>query len=370
MLIGTIVWFLLLLSLLVIIHELGHFLMAKWAGVHVPEFGLGYPPKVRDLFQRWGTVFSLNAIPVGGFVRLYGDDSETIAPDLLEAGRSKQEMFAYQSRSKRLIIVLAGVVVNFVFGIAAFALLFSFIGIPTQRELVAITEITTDSPAQAAQFQTGDLILSWQAEGEAAMKIKSSSELIEVIDQHRGETVSILVQREGAEVWLRPTLRTEKTATAGLLGVGLSDSELRFYPWWQMPWRGAWQGWQDSLQLSRMILQSLGEMLARLVLKGEVPKDISGPVGIVNQAYQVGVLQQGILGSVHFAGQLSVNLAIMNLLPIPALDGGRALFILMERVIGPERRRRWEGKANTVGFLFLLTLILLVTVKDIIGLFS
>jgi regulator of sigma E protease len=367
MIIGTILWFLLVLSFLVVIHELGHFLAAKRVGVHVQEFGLGYPPRLRPLFKKWGTLFSLNAIPVGGFVKLYGDDAEQMAVEP-EPGIPESRMFSRQTAAKRLIIILAGVVVNFLFGIIAFIGLFSAIGIPTPKGFALITEVTSGSPAELAGFQVGDQVVSFLADGQAE-KIAASQRLIDLIAQHKGETVVLRVRRDSRELDLSPQLRAERPENDGLLGVGLEDTDLKFYPWWQMPFRGALQGLRDSFNLSRLVVAALGDMVVRLVTRGEIPRDITGPVGIVDQAIQNEVLKQGLPGALNFAGQLSVNLAIMNLLPIPALDGGRALFVVLERMIGRARRVRWEQKANLVGFIFLLSLILLVTAKDIINLF-
>lgn len=367
MIIGTILWFLLILSFLVVIHELGHFVAAKRVGVHVPEFGLGYPPRLRPLFKKWGTLFSLNAIPIGGFVKLYGDDAEQLAMET-EPGIAEAQMFSRQPARQRLVIILAGVVVNFFFGVAAFAALFSVVGIPTPRGFTEIKQVTAGSPAEQVGLQPGDRVISFSA-AEQTTQISTSQQLIDVIAQHRGEAVGIRIRRGEAELDLAPQLRAEPPVNDGLLGVGLNDTEYRFYPWWQMPLRGAWQGLQDSLALGRLVLLSLGDMVGGLLVRGEVPKDITGPVGIVDQAIQTGILKQGVTGALYFAGQLSVNLAIMNLLPIPALDGGRAVFVLLEGIIGRPRRVRWEQKANLVGFIFLLSLILLVTAKDIFNLF-
>lgn len=367
MIIATVLWFLVLLSVLVVIHELGHFLAAKWVGVHVQEFGLGYPPRIRTLFKKWETVFSLNAIPVGGFVKLYGDDAESLSMEE-EQGVSTAKMFSHKSQWARLVIVLAGVVVNFVFGIVAFAVLFSLIGIPTPRGFAEITEIQPGSPAEAVGFQTGDIVSTVTVDG-AVEKITESGRFIQIVNENPGEALIVEVKRGEEIVQLVPTLREQRTETDGLLGVGLDDSDQIFYPWWEMPFRGIWRGLQDSLALGRLVVQALGDMMGRLVFQGRVPEDLTGPVGIVHQAYRSNILDQGIPGTVHFAAQLSVNLAIMNLLPIPALDGGRAIFIVLETLLGKKRRARWEQKANFAGFVFLLGLIFLVTAKDIVNIF-
>ena len=364
----TILWFLLVLSFLVIIHELGHFFAAKWAKVHVEEFGLGYPPRVKKLFRWWNTWFSLNVLPFGGFVKLYGDDVEPMENEPSPDGERDGGKFADQPGWKRLIIILAGVTINFIFGVVAFAFIFSQTGIPQQRKYVLIDTIAESSPAQASGIQVGEEIRALVS-GDQRVIVPNSEYFIQQVSQHRGEDLTLVVAREGQEreVTLRARSVEETPEGQGALGVGLSDMEFVFYPWYEMPWRGMVAGLQDALALSGVILMALGDMVGQLVGHGVLPKDISGPVGIVDQASQLGLAKQGWLTTLNFAALLSVQLAIMNLLPIPALDGGRALFILLEPIVGRDRRRKWEQHANTYGFFFLVGLIVIVTIKDVIG---
>lgn len=376
----TIIWFLLVLSFLVLIHELGHFLAAKWIGTHVEEFGLGYPPRVKKLFTKWHTVFTINALPFGGFVRIWGDDAEQ-----LEDAESKKEErgadqisnpapkgsipFANQPQWKRLVVILAGVCVNFVFGILAFAAIYSFTGIPERTGNVAITQILEDSPAAAAGLQAGDEILALQTPDYSRVEIQNTNEFIQRIEMARGQEVTLSIERDGAEqsVVVTPRTAEETPAGQGALGVGLDlNVEFRFYPWYEMPFRGMAVGIQDAIGLSSMILQALGDMVARM-FQGRVPSDISGPVGIVDQAVEMQAVRQGWIGTLNWAGLLSINLAVMNLLPIPALDGGRALFIILETFIGKARRLKWERLVNGYAFAFLVGLIILITLKDVVG---
>jgi len=371
----TVVWFLLILSFLVFIHEFGHFLAARLVGVFVEEFGLGYPPLVRRLFSWKGTVFTLNALPFGGFVRLYGDESENLEaenPDsinelVVKHKVSEQSKFASKSIGKRLFILLAGISVNFLFGALAFAYIYSRIGIPTPTGKVEISEVVENSPAKAAGFQLGDRIVAAQADPDK--EFTSSNQFIYFISQHQGETVEVVLEREAQQQIASVYIRTpeETGPNEGAVGLLLSDNELKFYPWWQMPFRGMGVGFQEAFGLALLIVDALKQMLADLFLRGTVPKDVSGFVGIVDQAVQVEAVKQGFMSNLNTAALLSINLAIMNLLPIPALDGGRAVFVLAEPLLGKKRRARWEQKANTVGFVFLLGLIVLITLKDIVG---
>jgi len=371
----TIIWFLLILSFLVLIHEFGHFLAAKAVGVFVEEFGLGYPPRVKKLFRWRGTLFSLNALPFGGFVRLHGDEAETLEG---KSGSTSQPSvpedteFASKSIPKRLFIILAGVFVNFVFGSLAFALIYSRIGIPTPTGIIEIIEVQPDSPAATAGLQVYDTITGVQA-GEASLQPTRSNDFISFVTQHKGEEVSVSIRRndtEGTPVeeTLPVYVRTdeEKTEGDGSMGIGLSDTDLRFYPGWQMPFRGIWVGLQEAVSMGWLIVTTLRDMAVDLFTRGVVPKDVAGPVGIIDQAFEVQAVKQGFLANLNTAALLSINLAIMNLLPIPALDGGRALFIVVEPLIGKERRRRWEGKANAIGFTLLIGLIVLITLNDIL----
>ncbi len=369
----TIFWILLLLSILVIIHEFGHFLAAKLVGVHVEEFGLGYPPRAKVLFEKWKTKFSLNYIPLGGFVRLYGDDAETVEKgggksDLPE-GVTEKNRYSQKSLPARMTILLAGVAVNFVFGILAFAGIYSTIGIPTPLDAVNITDVAEDSVASRVGLQVDDSIIAFLDDSGERIQLTSSQPFITFISERADKQVQLVVRRAGENEELVMTVTPEKMETDGeeygRLGVGLSDSELRFYPWWQMPFRGMVVGLEESIRLGGFILVALRDMVVTSFQEGQLPSELSGPVGIVDQTYQSGILQDGWLGRLNWMALISVNLAIMNLLPIPALDGGRAVFLLTEPFLGKGRRTRWEQLANNYGMMFLLGLIILITAKDV-----
>lgn len=379
----SIVAFLMVLSFLVIIHELGHFLTALWLKVKIEEFGIGYPPKARTLFHWKGIPFTLNWLPFGGFVRMEGedgpeaeqpinkDDAHKLHRDSHQAGF---EPFYKKSRKTRLVVLLAGVFINFIFGILAFTIVYTINGFPrliNDKELV-IDQIMTDSPAATAGMQLGDRVVGAVAIDSAEQTLQSfstTSDFVGFVGRHLDEDVRIVVDRQGASqeftVHLRPLDKRPKDE--GALGVGFVPPTVvyDFYPWWQMPFRASVVGFQESLMFSLQILLGLKSMFGGMLFKAQIPQDIAGPIGIVHQATKIGLFQSGWEVILKFAGMLSVNLAILNFLPIPALDGGRAFFVFAEKLIGHRRREYIENKVNYIGFAFLLGLIILISVKDV-----
>lgn len=364
--------FILILSFLVIIHELGHFFAAKWAGVKVEEFGLGYPPKAAVLFRWRGTDFSLNWIPFGGFVRMAGEEQTTNTS-------KKATDFLAASRWKRLVIILAGATVNFLFGVVAFTTLFSFMGIPTPLETARIAEVAENSPAAQAGIPTGVEIRAGSVGDAGDQPLTTPSEVISFVQEHRGQTVKLVVTGscDGThceenlsehEVYVRTP--EETPADQGALGVVFEPVLFVKHPFWQMPIKSTQYGVQQSLYLVEQILGALRQLAVDVFSKGSMPSDLAGPVGIVHQAQESGIFSRGWLMIISFAGVLSINLAIMNVLPIPPLDGGRAVFILLELFVSKQQTRTLEHYVNYGGYIFLLGLIALVTIRDVWRLFS
>ncbi len=357
--------FILILSFLVIIHELGHFFAARLMKMKVEEFGLGYPPRAIKLFKWKETLFSLNWIPFGGFVAIQGEN---------EAGGA----FHKFSPNQRLGVVLAGAIINFLFGVVAFSLVFSISGIPTRLEQPRIGEIAADSPAAAAHLPTQVNILGLKINDEL-IETSSLEKVVEVITNHRGETVTLVTtgacqqlecdetSPQQFEVHLRTT--EETPAGQGSLGIVFQTVVYLDHPWYELPFRGVWYGLVQAFWLGRVILEGLRDLLLNLVMLGQVPAEVAGPIGIIHQASNEGIFSEGFLALLSFAGMLSVNLAIINILPIPALDGGRAVFILIEKVTGRKKIARIEQYANYVGYILLLGLIISVTIKDVIKIF-
>jgi len=368
----TIGVFALILSFLVFIHEAGHFWAARKFGVKVDEFGFGYPPLAKKLFRRNGTDFTLNWLPFGGFVRLAGE--ERYLEDESKAGKGEGQMFYAQKKWKRIVIILAGAMVNFIFGLLAFSFIFSVEGIPEEKPLTdrtLIIAVFENSPAKRADLRAGDMVLAIKDVDEPDQLLETAeiNEMVEFLDNQRGEEVELLISREEVELRKEMYVRTreETSAGQGALGIQIAGSEVVYqkYPVWQMPFRGAWTGTQAAVNFGLMIVKSLGQMVADGIGAGQLPEEVAGPVGIVYVAQKQGIIQEGFLGILNFAAVLSINLAIVNVLPVPALDGGRAMFIFLEKIMGKRFKPEYERYANMIGFALLLLMIILVSARDI-----
>ena len=350
---SSILVFLAVLSVLILVHEVGHFLAAKRAGVLVEEFGFGLPPKI------WGkkigeTVYSLNLLPFGGFVRLHGEMGEE---GVIEPKRA----FINKSKKTRTAIILAGVFMNFALAILAFATIYSFSGIPRQTGEVKVVEVVSDSPAQTAKVLAGDIV---RKVGE--QKITSVEQFIGIVEENRGKRITLEVERmrgEKKEVErISLTPRQNPPEGEGPLGVIISSTEIYYPPLWQRPFVGIYYGFKEALFWGVTVVAGLVKILKDLFL-GQAPKDLAGPVGIFAVTSQVA--QLGTLAIFNFVGILSVNLAILNAIPFPALDGGRLLFIGLESVLGRRVLPKIEAAIHTAGMIILIFLLLAITAHDI-----
>jgi len=383
MIIWQIILFVFVLSFLVIIHELGHYLVAKWQKVRVEEFGIGYPPLALKLFSIKETVFSLNWIPFGGFVRLDGEEKPRSDEIVDEKKSTKVEQlngsvpFYAKGRLSRLAIILAGATVNFLFGIVAFSIYFSVKGIPELLPDPRVGAVAIDSPVAKANLPIGVNLMGFEY-NNSFYKTSSIAEVTGFTSQHLGQEVVIVTTGQCNEALCNESMskfpvkirtKAETPANQGALGVTFHPVIIsQFYPWYQMPFRGTQFGLEQALLLSQLILSSLGAIFLGL-FRGQVPTDVAGPVGIFTQAQSAGFFSGDPFELLNLAGKLSVNLAIMNVLPIPALDGGRAFFILIESVVGRKRLGKIEGYLNYVAFGLLLSLTLLITLKDVGSIF-
>jgi len=343
---------LILISVLILIHELGHFLAAKLSGVKVEEFGLGYPPRVFG--KKIGeTIYSLNALPFGGFVKLFGEEEKEKG----KVGKKNSRAFYAKNRWQKSFVILAGVVANFVLGIVIFSAIYTKIGIPTKIDNVLVKEVAPNSPAQKAGIKAGSTIISVNGQ-----KTNSLDNFIKVVEDTKGkESVFVYQLKEGGKREAVLTPRFDPPEGEGAIGVAVTDFDNLFYPAWQMPFRGAWTGIREAFLWGATILFGLALSIKQL-FSGVVP-EIAGPVGLYKITSDVAA--QGWIMFLKFAGVLSINLAVLNALPIPALDGGRFVFLLFDRFIKKEARPKIESTINAVGMAFLLVFMLLITANDI-----
>ena len=365
----SIITVLLILSLLVILHELGHFLVAKWFHVQVEEFGFGYPPKIVDLGVWRQTHFSLNAIPFGGFVRLSG---ETEAEPTTQVAQKHQ--FTTQPKGIRLAIIAAGPVVNLVIGSLIFMGVYLYLGIPTPVSNQArIASVVTDSPADHAGLKTDEIILKVVAT-DASLEKPNISQLQSFFADHQGQTLTISVtaackvdicDQEDRSLQIYARTAAETPANQGPLGIVLADYYWKRFPLVEMPFRAIYQGISESLILSYTMMSSVITVFYDFFTGKGLNSELAGPVGIVHQAQQQNIWSGGWLMVLNFAALLSINLAVMNILPIPALDGGRLVMIMSEWIFGATKVKKIEPMLTYGSFLFLLVFISLVSIRDV-----
>ena len=360
----TIIVFILILSVLVLVHEAGHFVMAKIFGIKVEEFGFGLPPRIFG--KKFGeTIYSINWLPIGGFVKLYGED---------EAGSGKPQFKVQKSEAKdkdraffsrpvwqRAVVVFAGVFMNFVLAVAIISFLFSVVGVPIPGNKVTIDAIVKGSPAEKSGLQVGDIV-----ESINGVSITSTAQLITITREHLGEKLELKVksQKLGTET-LSITPRKKYPSNEGAMGVAISqNSTIKKYPWYEAPFVGT----KEALNETGAIANGLVTIVVQIFTKGSVPSDVAGPVGIAElTGTVVGIGPAAVLS---FISLLSLNLAIINILPIPALDGGRLLFILIEGIFRKKVNQKIEGYAHAIGMAILLILIALITLHDLFRVFT
>jgi len=361
----------LILSLLVILHELGHFFVAIWLKIKVDEFGLGFPPKAIKLFTWRGTDFTLNWIPFGGFVRLHG---EFISPET----KSDFQAFHQKTAWQQILVMLGGPGVNIIIAILTFATVFSIGGIPVSlNQQPRIAYVAPGSPAALAGIDLKTNLIGFesvQTESKVTVPIRTISEAQQFVSEHRGETwLAItsgacqgqvcLESSKAAVLYFRT--KAETPADQGAMGLVFTEYDIQFYPWYEMPFRGMWHGLIQTYELTFLMLNELGKLVTQMISGQGVSDAVAGPIGIVHQAEKAGLNQAGALSIANFLGMLSLNLAVMNLLPIPALDGGRIVMVCFGYFLGKQRIEKFENYFNYGGFIFLVGVLVLISFRDV-----
>ncbi len=350
-----------ILVLLIVVHEFGHFIAAKLFRVRVEEFGIGYPPRAIS-FGRWGgTEYTLNWIPFGGFVRLFGDDDDGVH------GRGA---FVDAPRYKQAIILIAGVLGNLVAGWLLFAgayhtgILHAVDDPTLPGALLLVTDVVTASPADAAGIHQGDQLAELSdADG---MKAELTPERItDFVSGRGGEELSVTYVRQGATstVTVRPAhavVPDEAQRPAIGLGLAIVTAE-------SVPWKNAFvDAARSSYNSFILVLQGVGTLIAQSLHGTANLADVTGPIGLVGA---VGEATQNGWGYVlSLAGFISVNLAVINLIPIPALDGGRLVVVALEALMRRKAPRLAVQILNTIGIALIILLMITVTYHDILKL--
>ena len=332
----TIISSIIIFLLVILIHEFGHFIVAKMNGVSVLEFSVGMGPK---LFQKEsnGTLYSLRLLPVGGYCQLEGEDEENDSPNSLNN----------QSPFVRLKVILAGAIMNFILAFILLILLMSVSRVSTE-----VSGVLEDSPAYSSGIQTGDKIVSINGKN-----INDGEELLKNIKESQGD-LDIGVIRDSQSKNIKVTPRLENNVRK--IGVNFQEEyDIKNFSLI----KGFKKGVITFLNLTGMLYKFLGMLITgQLGLGG-----VSGPVGVVKEIGNAA--KTGVANLIFLLAYININLGVFNLLPIPALDGGRAIFLLIEMIFGKKISQEKEGYIHMVGLILLLALIAVVTIKDVIKLF-
>ena len=357
--------FIFALSVLVLVHEWGHFIAARKTGVRVEEFGLGLPPRI--VGKKIGeTLYSLNWLPIGGFCKLYGEDPSTGSGQATSTGSgqaqvgNKTESFEYKKPWQKLLIVLGGVLMNLVLAVVIFSVVYTVLGVPVETDKVSVVAVSENSPAEKNGLQEKDVILSVNGK-----KITKGNELIEEITKFRGKNVKLIINNEELKIYNKEVeieVRENPPVGEGSMGVAISNTELIKAPWYRID-KGIVAGFKEAYYWGEVIFGGVFKMIGGLLM-GQVPKDVSGPIGMYEATSAI-KQNQGFLAVIHFFGIVSVNLAVVNVLPFPALDGGRIIFVIYEMITKKRVNQKIEATVNNIGMMLLLGLILLITVGDI-----
>lgn len=365
----TIIVFIVVLSVLVFAHEFGHFWTARKFGAKVEEFGFGLPPRVfgvrkdngkwqivgaKDRNEGGPTVYSINWIPVGGFVKIKGEDGED---------KNNPESFSSKPIWQRLIMISSGVVMNLV--LCALLLIVGFgVGLPSVISDDASGQIVSDAriqvwevfdglPAQEAGIQSGDIILSIDNH-----QFSSLEELNDYLSTKQDQDVFFKLKRGNEEILQEIGVVDYQDAVG--IGVSTIQTGIVRYPWYLAIWQGIKM---TGIWLVTLIM-AFAMLIKNFIIGAPIGVEVAGPVGIAVMTGQFA--RMGFVYILQFTALLSLNLAIINFVPFPALDGGRVLFLFIEKIRGRAMRPQIENVMNNIGFLLLMLLILVITFKDVI----
>jgi regulator of sigma E protease len=389
---STVIIFILVLGLLVFVHELGHFVAARKSGIKVYEFGFGMPPRILGVYRdpktkklvwKWGTskksglketivgeqvdeeypdvLYTINLLPIGGFVRMKGENGED---------KNESDSFGYQKAWKKIIVLSAGVTMNVLLAAVLFGAGF-MIGLPAdisggvddnaiiiEQPQVLVQMVEKGSPADEAGVEFGDIISSVNN-----THIETGDQMVSLIAKNGEKEVDLLVKRGEEEIPLVLTPAILNGEDNARLGFALVDAAIVKYPWYI----AIYKGFVAAILTLASIFVAFYLLIKNLIIGQGLAMDVSGPVGIAVMIGQSARL--GINYLLNITAMISLSLAAINILPIPALDGGRILFILIEKITRKPVPMKYEQIAHTIGFIFLMTLIIIITGRDVIGLF-
>lgn len=363
-LLGYVIPFLFVLTLVVFFHELGHFWVARRAGVRVLTFSLGFGPELFGFNDRHGTRWKVSAVPLGGYVKFYGDEDAASVPDQQALARmseaERRESFFFQPVKWRAAIVAAGPIANFILAIVIFSFVFMVLGRPVSAPRV--DQVSPGSAAEAAGFKAGDLVL--EIDGT---KVESFADMQRVVGIHAGQPLVFRVERGGAEVTLTatPELKEVKDGfgnvhRTGLLGISrsLAEGDVTIHRY------GPLEAVGMGVQETWFVVARTFDYLGGLVAGRESADQLGGPIRIAQVSGQVATFGIGALLSL--AAVLSVSIGLLNLFPIPMLDGGHLLFYAFEAVRGRPLSARTQDIGFRIGLALVLMLMIFATWNDVL----
>jgi regulator of sigma E protease len=360
----NIILFIIILAVLILAHEFGHFIVAKRSGIRVDEFGIGFPPK---LFSKkiGETEYSINLFPIGGFVKIFGEtpDKESIS------GPDAKRSFVNKAKYIQASVLVAGVFFNIL--LAWFLISVGFMsGLPTPvgaapagRELkdvsLVITEVLPDSPAEAASLKSGDKILSISV-GETILSNPTAKQLQDFIADNIGNEVNIDIKRGKTQESIVSVVPTKGIIEKPAIGIAMDEIGILKLPFYMAFWEGA----KITVLLTKATFFGLASFFGNILTGTADLSAVAGPVGIVGIVGQAS--EFGFIYLLSLTALISINLAIINLIPFPALDGGRLLFLFIEKLKGSPIKPVIANTINTIGFALLILLMLVITYHDII----
>lgn len=361
----SIVIFIITIAILIIAHEFGHFIAAKRAGIRVDEFGIGFPPRLFS-WRRGETLYSVNAIPFGGFVKIFGEDGEEL--NSADVGRQ----FVSKSKLTQARVIVAGVAFNFLVGWLLFSAAF-IMGLPmgvseipagaaVKDRHVLIAYVEEGTPAHTAGLETGDILRTLTTASGETLSSDTLNGFKDFIAARAGEPLTVRYERDGKEKELTITPREGIVPDRAAIGIAMDDIGVVSYPLH----RAFFEGAKTTVDVSVGTLAAFASLI-RDALVGEADvSNLTGPIGIVSLTGKAAAVGFSFL--VWFVALISVNLGVLNLLPVPGLDGGRLAQIGIEALRGAPLKARSVAISHMAGFALLILLMLFVTYHDIVRL--
>lgn len=381
----SIIIFFIILSALIIVHELGHFLVAKKFGIRVDEFGLGYPPRAKKLFSWWGTDFTLNWLPFGGFVKIFGENPDEppllkssdipseYGQTLLKEARPGTDNFQSKNRGIQASVLGAGVFFNFLFAWLLISLGFmtgipspAGLSVPLENPRTIITLVVPGSPADLGGLKSGDAILSLSRGNDvisAAEDAQLTPQAVSEFISSSSGPITFLINRGETVREVSVTPAGDIIAERPAVGIAMETIGTVQLP----PHQAFWHGLKTTWALTALTAKAIVTLISQAFVGKADLGAVTGPVGIVGMVGDMRELGWSYL--VTFTALLSINLSIINLLPFPALDGGRLLFVGIETITRRPIPARFFNAVNAAGFALLIFLMILITIRDVRNIF-